>query len=88
MTWGTATGGHHKGLSGTVRVVGDTGHTTYTTKATDGHRKTRLPAGIYTVQGLSMQVPGERRWSTAVHLVVRSGQTDTRVRVRYSIPTG
>ncbi len=87
MTWGTATGGHHKGLAGTVRIGGDHGHT-YTTKATHGYWRIKLPAGTYIVQGLSTQVPGGRHWSRAVHLVVRAGRPVTNVHVEYSIPTG
>jgi hypothetical protein len=70
-------------LSGTIRFVADHGRKTYRTKATDGHWKAKLPAGGYTVEGLSKQVNGGRHWSQATHLVVRAGHTGTNVRVIY-----
>lgn len=70
-------------LSGTVRFAADNGRRTYATRATNGHWKTKLPAGTYTVRGLSKQVNDGRSWGTSTHLVVHAGRTQSNVRVIY-----
>lgn len=70
-------------LSGTVRFVADSGRRTFTARATNGHWKTKLPAGTYSVRGLSKQVNDGRSWGTSTHLVVHAGRTQSNVRVIY-----
>lgn len=70
-------------LSGTIRLVAEHGGKVYSTQATNGRWRIKVPTGEYIITGRSKKVNGDA-WSTPTHVDVRAAHTTQDVLVSYS----